>query len=72
MCRAVQKPLLSVYHATNIHRRIYTEGGSLPMAKDMLFFEKRGEISDFDFGKDTAVVFDDMLDRFRFTTKCNV
>jgi tRNA (cmo5U34)-methyltransferase len=33
------------------------------MAKDRLFFEKRGEISDFDFGKDTAVVFDDMLDR---------
>jgi tRNA (cmo5U34)-methyltransferase len=33
------------------------------MAKDMLFVEKRGDISDFDFGKDTAVVFDDMLDR---------
>jgi tRNA (cmo5U34)-methyltransferase len=33
------------------------------MAKDFLFSEKRGEISDFDFGKDTAIVFDDMLDR---------
>ena len=33
------------------------------MPKAMLFVEKRGEISDFDFGKDTAVVFDDMLDR---------
>jgi tRNA (cmo5U34)-methyltransferase len=33
------------------------------MAKDLLFSDKRGEISDFDFGKDTAIVFDDMLDR---------
>ena len=33
------------------------------MAKDILFSEKRGDISDFDFGKDTAVVFDDMLER---------
>jgi tRNA (cmo5U34)-methyltransferase len=33
------------------------------MAKDLLFSEKRGEIGDFDFGKDTAIVFDDMLDR---------
>lgn len=33
------------------------------MAKDSLFGEKRGEISDFDFGQDTAAVFDDMLDR---------
>ena len=31
--------------------------------KDTLFSEKRAEVSDFDFGKDTAVVFDDMLDR---------
>jgi len=31
--------------------------------KDTLFSEKRQEVSDFDFGKDTAVVFDDMLDR---------
>lgn len=31
--------------------------------KDTLFSEKREEVSDFDFGKDTAVVFDDMLDR---------
>ena len=33
------------------------------MAHDYLFSEKRDEIRDFDFGKDTAVVFDDMLDR---------
>jgi tRNA (cmo5U34)-methyltransferase len=33
------------------------------MAKDVLFSEKRDQVSDFDFGKDTAVVFDDMLDR---------
>jgi tRNA (cmo5U34)-methyltransferase len=32
-------------------------------AKDRLFSEKLDEISDFDFGKDTAVVFDDMLVR---------
>jgi tRNA (cmo5U34)-methyltransferase len=32
-------------------------------AKDRLFSEKLDEISDFDFGKDTAVVFDDMLSR---------
>ena len=32
-------------------------------AKDKLFSEKRDEISDFDFGRDTAVVFDDMLNR---------
>jgi tRNA (cmo5U34)-methyltransferase len=31
--------------------------------KDTLFSEKRDEVSDFDFGKDTAVVFDDMLNR---------
>lgn len=31
--------------------------------KDRLFSEKRDEVSDFDFGKDTAVVFDDMLTR---------
>jgi tRNA (cmo5U34)-methyltransferase len=33
------------------------------MAKDFLFGEKRGEISDFDFGEHTAAVFDDTLDR---------
>ena len=33
------------------------------MAHDYLFSEKRDEIRDFDFGKDTVVVFDDMLDR---------
>jgi tRNA (cmo5U34)-methyltransferase len=33
------------------------------MAKDKLFSEPRGEVRDFDFGKDTAVVFDDMLNR---------
>ena len=29
------------------------------MAQDLLFSEKRDEIRDFDFGKDTAVVFDE-------------
>jgi tRNA (cmo5U34)-methyltransferase len=33
------------------------------MAKDILFSDKRDEIGDFDFGKDTAAVFDDMLNR---------
>lgn len=33
------------------------------MAKDKLFSEPRREVRDFDFGKDTAVVFDDMLSR---------
>jgi tRNA (cmo5U34)-methyltransferase len=33
------------------------------MAKDTLFSEQRTEVRDFDFGKDTAVVFDDMLNR---------
>jgi tRNA (cmo5U34)-methyltransferase len=33
------------------------------MAKDTLFSEKRDAARDFDFGKDTAVVFDDMLIR---------
>ena len=33
------------------------------MAKDFLFGEKREEISDFEFGEDTAAIFDDMLDR---------
>jgi tRNA (cmo5U34)-methyltransferase len=33
------------------------------MAKDTLFSEKRNEVRDFDFGHDTAVVFDDMLNR---------
>jgi tRNA (cmo5U34)-methyltransferase len=33
------------------------------MAKDTLFSERRGDVRDFDFGKDTAVVFDDMLNR---------
>jgi len=33
------------------------------MAKDTLFSERKDEVSDFDFGKDTAVVFDDMLNR---------
>jgi tRNA (cmo5U34)-methyltransferase len=33
------------------------------MAKDRLFSEKRDEVRDFDFGRDTAVVFDDMLNR---------
>jgi tRNA (cmo5U34)-methyltransferase len=33
------------------------------MAKDTLFSEKRSEIRDFDFGRETAVVFDDMLNR---------
>jgi tRNA (cmo5U34)-methyltransferase len=33
------------------------------MEKDVLFSEKRDHVSDFDFGKDTAIVFDDMLDR---------
>jgi tRNA (cmo5U34)-methyltransferase len=32
-------------------------------ARDQLFSEKRDDVSDFDFGKDTAVVFDDMLNR---------
>jgi tRNA (cmo5U34)-methyltransferase len=30
---------------------------------DQLFSQKRDQIQDFDFGKDTAAVFDDMLDR---------
>ena len=33
------------------------------MSKDKLFSEKRGLIQNFDFGKETAEVFDDMLDR---------
>ena len=33
------------------------------MAKDTLFSERREAVSDFDFGQDTAVVFDDMLNR---------
>jgi tRNA (cmo5U34)-methyltransferase len=33
------------------------------MTKDDLFKEKRPMMTDFDFGKDTAEVFDDMLDR---------
>jgi len=33
------------------------------MVKDTLFFDRRDEIRDFDFGKDTAAVFDDMLNR---------
>ena len=33
------------------------------MSKDKLFDEKRAFIHNFDFGKDTANVFDDMLDR---------
>jgi tRNA (cmo5U34)-methyltransferase len=33
------------------------------MTKDTLFSQRRDEIRDFDFGKDTAVVFDDMLIR---------
>jgi tRNA (cmo5U34)-methyltransferase len=33
------------------------------MAKDTLFSEPRTDVRDFDFGKDTAVVFDDMLNR---------
>jgi len=33
------------------------------MVKDTLFSEKRDAVRDFDFGKDTAVVFDDMLNR---------
>ena len=33
------------------------------MAKDTLFSERREDVKDFDFGKDTAVVFDDMLNR---------
>ena len=33
------------------------------MAKDTLFSERREAVRDFDFGKDTAVVFDDMLNR---------
>jgi tRNA (cmo5U34)-methyltransferase len=35
------------------------EGGG----RDGLFAEQRGRVDDFDFGKNTAVVFDDMLDR---------
>lgn len=35
----------------------------MPPAEDKLFSEQRTEVSDFDFGKDTAVVFDDMLNR---------
>ena len=35
----------------------------MPPVKDTLFSERREEVSDFDFGKDTAVVFDDMLNR---------
>ncbi len=34
-----------------------------PEGKDKLFDDKRDLISDFNFGKDTANVFDDMLDR---------
>src|SRR6186713_2708924 len=34
--------------------------GGLP---DALFAEQRRRVDDFDFGKNTAVVFDDMLDR---------
>jgi hypothetical protein len=41
------------------------------MAHDYLFSEKRDQIRDFDFGKDTAVVFDDMLDRCLFIRKCS-
>ena len=33
------------------------------MTKDTLFSERREDVRDFDFGKDTAVVFDDMLNR---------
>ena len=33
------------------------------MAKDTLFSEQMAEVRDFNFGKDTAVVFDDMLGR---------
>ncbi|HYE34589.1 carboxy-S-adenosyl-L-methionine synthase CmoA [Methylocaldum sp.] len=33
------------------------------MTKDDLFKDKRSTVMDFDFGKDTAEVFDDMLDR---------
>jgi len=33
------------------------------MGKDQLFKDKRSIVTDFDFGKDTAEVFDDMLDR---------
>lgn len=33
------------------------------MTRDTLFSERREEIRDFDFGRDTAVVFDDMLVR---------
>jgi len=33
------------------------------VTKDTLFSERRDEIRDFEFGKDTAVVFDDMLIR---------
>ena len=32
-------------------------------ARDQVFADKRGKIEDFDFGRDTAAVFDDMLDR---------
>lgn len=33
------------------------------MTKDTLFSERREDVRDFDFGKDTAIVFDDMLNR---------
>ena len=37
--------------------------GSSASASDQLFAEARARIEDFTFGKDTAAVFDDMLDR---------
>jgi len=33
------------------------------MGKDKIYSKKRKRVSDFNFGKDTAAVFDDMLDR---------
>ncbi|HZN04537.1 MAG TPA: carboxy-S-adenosyl-L-methionine synthase CmoA [Candidatus Polarisedimenticolia bacterium] len=36
---------------------------AVPTDRDRLYSETRGRIEDFDFGRDTAAVFDDMLDR---------
>jgi len=39
------------------------EAVTLSSMADRLFAERRGQIGDFNFGKETAAVFDDMLDR---------
>jgi tRNA (cmo5U34)-methyltransferase len=44
-------------------RDVVREAMSPEAARDQVFAEKKGKIEDFDFGRDTAAVFDDMLDR---------